>query len=316
MSAPPRLCECTACGAVVETDASALSTRCAYCDSPLVDAQGASAVFDAVVPFRIGRRAAHERLRAYIGERWWTPRALSRLARRGQLQTDMMRGALVPYFAYDATVRGDYSARVGLHWYRTETVRRPRHKDKAGEDIHIESESKRTVRETEWFDLRGSMATEYRDHLVCASKGLQPREAQQLLPFDLGRASAFDPRLMLGWHAERPTEPRDAVDRRARESIAALAQRHLANRHLAGDEQHVRTFESDIRLHGVRLLMLPVWIARVRTGRGLRRIVINGQTGHCSGPLPISVAKVGAAILSAVVIVAVVLWLRGDLQWM
>ncbi|MBV1860384.1 MAG: hypothetical protein KUG77_18370, partial [Nannocystaceae bacterium] len=134
---------CTACGAVLEADVRHVATRCAYCTAPLVDAKRAASAIDAIVPFRLSKRAALERLRTHIGERWWTPQPLRALARRRQLQADAMQGVLVPFYAYDATICGDYSARVGVHWHRKETVQVKRSKpkpDKAGETIHIEPE--------------------------------------------------------------------------------------------------------------------------------------------------------------------------------
>lgn len=313
---------CTACGAVVEAEAREVATRCAYCTSPLVDTQRAASTVDAIVPFRLGKRAALERLRAHIGDSWWTPEPLRNLARRGQLQTDAVQGVLVPFFAYDATLRADYSARVGVSWQRKETVTVPRpapEPDLAGETIRIDVGERqrrtRTIRETEWFDLRGSMGTQLDDHLVCASAGLAPDRARSLEPFDLGRALPFESRLMLGWSAELPSRARRDVDREAHATLSDLAREHLRRGHLTGDAHRLRTVELDVAIHRVRLILLPVWLVSVRLGASAVQVAINGQTGRCTGPVPTSKAKVAAVIGVSVVLVFVVLWLRGDLPW-
>ena len=217
---------CTACGAVLEADVRHVATRCAYCTAPLVDAKRAASAIDAIVPFRLSKRAALERLRTHIGDRWWTPQSIRALARGGQLQADAVQGVLVPFYAYDATLRADYSARVGVHWHRKETVKAKPSKpkpDKAGETIHIEPEQPatrtKTVRETEWFDLRGSMGFQLEHHLVCASAGLGTEHARGLAPFDLGRAANFEPRLLLGWSAELPSKARRDIDREAHNTL-------------------------------------------------------------------------------------------------
>lgn len=313
---------CTACGAVVECDVREVATRCAYCTSPLVDTKRAASAIDAIVPFRLSKRAALERLRAHIGDRWWTPEALRKLARRGQLQTDALQGVLVPFFAYDATLRADYSARVGVHWERTETVKVRKRKpkpDKAGETIHIDPEQPETrtkvIRETEWFDLRGNMGTQLEDHLVCASAGLSAQRATALAPFDLGRAAAFDSRLLLGWSAELPSKSRRDVDRVAHATLSDLGRAHLRDKHLTGDAHRLRTVELDVEIHGVRLVLLPIWLATVRLGKTPVQIAINGQTGRSVGRVPTSPAKVIAVVVAALIAVFIALWIRGDLPW-
>ncbi len=314
---------CTACGAVVEADVREVATRCAYCTAPLVDTKRAASAIDAIVPFRLSKRAAIERLRSHIGDRWWTPESIRKLARRGQLQTDAVQGVLVPFFAYDATIRADYSARIGVYWERKETVEveRPKPKpDKAGEVITIDPGGPTTrtkvIRETEWFDLRGSMGTQLEHHLVCASAGLSSARARDLSPFDLGRSVPFEPKLMLGWSAELPSKARRDVDREAHGALSDLARQHLRRKHLTGDVRRIRNVELDVEIHRVQLVLLPVWLASVRLGNAPVQIAINGQTGQCVGRVPTSKAKVAAVIVVSVVAVFVVLWLRGDLPWM
>lgn len=314
---------CTACGAVLEADVRHVATRCAYCTAPLVDAKRAASTIDAIVPFRLSKRAALERLRAHIGGRWWTPEPLRALARRGQLQADAVQGVLVPFYAYDATVCADYSARVGVHWHRKETVevKRPKPKpDKAGENIHIEPEGPatqtRTVRETEWFDLRGSMGFQLEHHLVCASAGLSAERSRKLAPFDLGRAADFDTRLMLGWSAELPSKARRDIDAEAHNTLSGIGREHLRREHLTGDAQRIRTVELDVEIHRVRLVLLPIWLATVRMGNVPVQIAINGQTGRVAGSIPTSKAKIAAVVVAALVTLLVVLWMRGDLLWM
>ncbi len=315
---------CTACGAVVEADVGHIATRCAYCTAPLVDAQRAASAIDAIAPFRLSKRAALERLRTHIGDRWWTPQAVRTLAKRGRLQTDAVQGVLVPFYAYDATICADYSARVGVHWHRKETVEvkpaKPK-PDKAGETIHIEPEGPttqtRTVRETEWFDLRGSMGMQLEDHLVCASAGLSTERARKLAPFDLGRAADFDARVMLGWSAELPSKARRDIDAEAHHTLCEIGRAHLRRKHLTGDAQRIRTAEFDVEIHRVRLVLMPVWLATVRLGNAPVQIAINGQTGTVVGSIPTSKAKVAAVVaILAVLTTLLVLWTRGDLPWM
>lgn len=304
-----RICECTACGAVVEVGPHAVATRCTYCDAPAIDSAQTQHVIDAIVPFRLTKAAAQERLRSHVGDNFWAPNAIRKLAQRNQLQTDQLQGVLVPFYVYDAILRGDYAARVGVHWQRREKVRTRHKTDKAGEDIQIEGE--RVVQETEWFDVRGSMGTQLEDHLVCASTGLDKLEARKLEPFDLGRAVDFDPRIMLGWSAELPSRSRQSIDDDAHSTLSAVGREHLLHRHLTGNAQRLRTFELDVDVQQVRLALLPVWIAKVRLpGNVVARVLVNGQTGHSIGRLPVSKVKVALAVLGALILAGLAWWVH------
>lgn len=307
--------QCAACGATIEVGPAALSTSCLYCRSKLVDTERATVAVDRIAPFRLSHRAAVDRLRAHIGGSFWAPNDLRKRARDGQIRADSRRpggsaddlflqGALVPFYAFSATVKSRYRAQVGVLWSRTE-----RRKGKDGKvETHV-------VQETEWFTLRGSAADELEDHLVAASVGLSEKESRALMPFDLGRAKPFDPRLLAGWHAELPTRPRHEVDRSAQQSIRDHEERIVVGL-LPGDRRRLDHFDADIQIHRVHLVLLPVWIATYRHGDKLMRLLVNGQTGRCIGRAPISWGKVTAAIVVGAVAVLVILWLTGAFRWM
>jgi hypothetical protein len=143
--------------------------------------------------------------------------------------------------------------------------------------------------------------------------GLSEVESRALLPFDLGRAKPFDPRLLAGWHAELPTMPRSEVDRNARQGIREHEE-GVVTRLLPGDRRRLDHFDADVQIHRVHLVLLPVWIATYRHGNKLVRLLVNGQTGRCIGRAPISAAKVAVAIALGVAAVLLVLWLSGALR--
>lgn len=288
---------CASCGATLEADAAALSTLCAYCGSTLVDCVRGRIEVDRVAPFRIPRQAALQRLREHLAGRWWAPRDLRALARSGHLRPHALRGVLVPFFAYTATVQARYRARIGLHWYRTETRRR-----KGKDEL-------RTVQEIEWFDLRGTAADQLEDHLVAASVGLDLDESRRLEPFDLGAALRFDPLLMAGWIAELPSRPRNEADQSARQSIYEHERRLVHRNLLPGDRRKLQHFDCDIDLRRVELVLLPVWIAGYRFRGQNMRLLVNGQTGACIGRVPLSVGKIVVVAGLALVAVMLSLWL-------
>lgn len=307
VSAPPNrdafvMRRCTACGATLELPPETVSMTCSYCSSALVDTDRAASSVDRVAPFRIPRPAAQARLREHLADAFWAPEALRKGARRGHVRAHELRGVLVPFHAYTATVRGRYRARVGLHWYRTQTR------------THEGKKHRKVVQETEWFPLAGTLVDQLEDHLVCASAGLTARELRLLLPFDLGRAAGFDPRLVVGWEAELPSRTRTDVDRTAVDEIRELEARRLHKWLLPGDAHEVEAFRADVEVHRVHLVLLPVWLATYRQGSRLYRLLVNGQTGRCVGRPPISRVKVSVAAAVFAAIMLLILWTTGVLR--
>jgi hypothetical protein len=293
---------CTGCGATVVFDGPALSTACSYCDSPMVDEGRASAAIDAVVPFQIPERGALERLRIYLEGRRFAPTELRQLRVHGR----GLRGVLVPFWVYEGVVRSEYRAQIGIDWYRRE-----RYEDRDGKT------QTREVRETEWFPLGGTAARQIEDHVVSASVGLPAHEANPLEPFDLGRATRFDPRLLSGFEAELASVASGDAERIAiaelRDAEGARLQREL----LPGDRNRLEWISSQVEIRARRLVLLPVWIASYRHGDVVLRLLVNGQTGEVVGRVPVSKRKVALVLALALVVLAavglLVRWIGGSL---
>ncbi len=302
----PAVRACQACGAVIEAGPGTIGTQCAYCRSTLVDSDRGRVAIDRVGPFRIPRSAAESSLRAHVANNIWAPNAIRTAARSARVHTDDLRGVLVPFYAYTATVRGTYQSRIGIEWFRSTT-----RKNEKGE---IEKE---LIRECEWFGLRGSAAIELEDHVVSASTGLSNDETRAIGTFDLGRAYPFDPRLIAGFLAELPSRSRAEVDRDADQSIRTVAEKTVRRRLLPGDEKKLDSFKATVAVHHVQLVLLPVWVASFRVSGKVVRLLINGQTGRCVGKVPVSGTKVALAIiLGAAALIAAYILLGGPKSWM
>ncbi len=286
--------QCPTCGASVEADATVLSTKCAFCDSPLVDSDHASEPVDAVASFSVPKERAVSLLKGFLQSQRMAPKSIRKAA-----EPDEIDAVLVPFYAYDAMARSQYSAQVGVNWTRTETY-------VAYEDGKAVTKT-RQVTETEWFPLSGTHKREWKDHLVSASKGLPEAEANELEPFDLGRAKPFAPELTAGLIAEHPTIAHQQAHDVASNELAALEKRAIANNLLPGDKYQSLQSSTSVDVEAVRLVLLPVWIAAVQGPKGTIRLLVNGQTGEVVGKVPRSGFKVMVMVVAIVVIIGLVL---------
>lgn len=295
--------QCPQCGAQVELPVGRLADACSFCETPLVDATGAAERVDLVVPFDLDRERASGRLRGFVQGQWWAPEALRRAA-----SPDRVHGVLVPFYVYDGVARSRYTGRVGLHWYRTETYT---------VTVNGRTETRtRRVQETEWFDVRGSHAATYTRQLVSGSRGLPEAEANQLEPFDLGRALPFDPALTAGWVAELPDVDHAEAERQVANEVAERENAAIRGAFLPGDTRAGVQNTTELSIEGVQLALLPVWIATYRWQGQVFRLLVNGQTGEVVGRVPRSPWKIGcavAALVGAIVLFATLMLLCAGL---
>lgn len=291
---------CSGCGATVQLPSEVISTLCAFCESPLVEASSEAEPIDGVAPFLVDRDAAAEALSHFLARSLFAPEAVRRAATPREL-----RPVFVPFYVYDAVAHTEYQAQIGVYWYRTETYTTT---DSEGKTVT----KTRRVRETEWHPLQGSHVSQWLDHLVSASRGLGEAEANALEPFDLGRALPWSPALVAGIEAERPTVDHSAASQTASREIAELAGARIGSSHLPGDTHRELRWSTRCDLGEVRLVLLPVWVAVLCTPRDETiRLLVNGQTTEVVGRVPTSVPKVLGAVAAVVLLLAGLVLLFG-----
>lgn len=282
--------QCPQCGAAVELPEGRVSDLCAFCETPLVDAQAAAERVDLVAGFDLDARQAAARLRRFLQDHRWAPEPVRQTA-----APERLHGVLVPFYAYDGIARSRYNARVGLHWYRTESY-----------TVTVNGRSQRRtrqVRETEWFDTGGFHVAQYTHQLVSGSRGLPEAEANQLEPFDLGRCRPWTPALSAGWVAELPDIDHTRASQVAADEVAERENRAITG-FLPGDTHAQVRNSTQLDVQAVQLVLLPVWIATYRWQGTVFRVLVNGQTGEVVGTMPRSPWKIGCAVALVLAVVA------------
>lgn len=283
---------CNGCGAT--TGSNDLARNCPFCGSGLVVEVASEELItpNAVLPFKIAKGDAQDRFRRWIASLWFAPSQLKKLA-----ADEGMRGIYVPHWTYDAETRTFYSGERGEHYWITQTYT---------EMVNGQAQTRtRQVQQTRWWPASGNVGRFFDDVLVPAvAKTFTTKELDQLQPWDLDSAVAYEPSYLAGFQALRyevDLEPGfEACKRIMDPTILADCRKDIG-----GDEQRVHSRKTQYSAITFKHVLLPVWLAAYRFRDKTWRVRINARTGELAGERPYSAAKI--ATLVAVVIVVVVL---------
>jgi len=271
---------CAACGARLIIATTRRTARCPYCDSPsVVDRPATEDRPDPIfaIGFAVDRDQARSALRAYLQHRRWAPGALRRAT------ADKVEGVYLPSYLYSAVASSGFTAQIGENY--TELQFDPKRK------------RMRRVTKTELRSLRGGHRCYVADRFVTASQGVANSELEAVEPFDPGDLRRYGPALVSGWVSEEPSLGREACLELARAEARDGVRVRLVG-FMPGDSHHSLQCTTDLTDEALDLVLLPVWVCSVRWrhDRPPVRLLVNGQTGAVGGEIPVSWAKIAAAV--------------------
>jgi DNA-directed RNA polymerase subunit RPC12/RpoP len=289
----PKVFRCENCGAEVTYTGATMSSTCSFCGSEhVVERTGDVDRIppESVVPFAVTFDRAKGFWRTWLGKGLFRPKKLIDLATGEQL-----KGVYVPHWTYDAHAWSRWTAEAGYHY--TVTVG--------------SGQNARTETRTRWESAAGERSDSFDDILVCASRGLDDRLMDEARPFDLDGAEPYRSEFLSGFAAEEYTIDLPAGWERARERANAIQTRRCSG-DVPGDTQRFLRVWTQYGEVTWKHLLLPVWIASYRWNGKTFRFMVNGQTGKVVGTAPISIVKVGIAVLlaAALAVGGLFLWKR------
>jgi predicted RNA-binding Zn-ribbon protein involved in translation (DUF1610 family) len=293
-----RSTSCPKCGAVVEFRGATHATECPFCATPVVIDTGSHRKLkpQALVAFQLSETQARDKLTAWLGGLWFAPNRLLEFTRKGRA----MAGIYVPYWTFDADTESRYTGQKGVYYYETRMVT---------VTVNGKSEQREEqVRKTRWYSARGRVARRFDDVLVMASASIPPHLGNALVNWDLGALAPYSPDYLAGFQAEGYTVALADGHGRARDRMAQVIDGDV-RRDIGGDEQRVDSIDTDWRDETFKHILLPVWMAAYKYNGKSYQFLVNGQTGEVRGERPWSVWKITFAVLAALVVVGVGLYL-------
>jgi DNA-directed RNA polymerase subunit RPC12/RpoP len=281
-----RVVHCDTCGADVQFEAHIHSAECPFCASPVVTDTGPHRHIkpQAILPFRLSEREAHEKMGKWLKGLWFAPNALAKYAR----STGKLNGLYVPYWAFDVATRSRYQGQRGTHYYVTVG---------SGKDARQE-------RRTRWQPASGQVQRQFLDLLVMAARSLPRANIRRLEPWTLADLQPYKTGYLSGFRAEGYTVDLPEGFEIARERMAEQIRADIA-RDIGGDEQRITSVSTDYSDERFKHLLLPIWMAAYRYRGKSFRFIVNGQTGRVQGERPWSPWKIAGAALLALAFLAI-----------
>ncbi|WLQ32398.1 hypothetical protein P8A18_02575 [Streptomyces castrisilvae] len=286
---------CPGCGAHTESDD--LSVNCQFCATALVaDPEATERVQpEAVVPFGLDRDAARDALRSWTSSRWFAPSRLKKVS-----EAETFKGSYLPHWTYDAQTATSYRGQRGTHYYVTETYT-------TTEDGRSVTKT-RQVRRTRWSNVSGTVSRAFDDVLVAGTSHVGHEQLDKLTPWPLEEAKPFQPEYLAGFRTVRyDVEPEDGLVT-AKERMATVIKSDCRS-DIGGDEQRVTSLDTQYSALTFKLMLLPVWFLTYLYAGTSWQVMVNARTAEVIGERPYSKAKIAAAVVSGLVIAALIVLL-------
>lgn len=287
--------KCSGCGAeVVVNTAQAMSARCHWCRHNLtVNEQIPNgAVPDAVLPFKLSRDDAVERIKEFASSR----KMFAHKKFKQDFSPHNVLGVYLPYMVVDANAsvttwgegevqtrrytrkRGDKTETL----YDADLYQIERHVDFTADDLTIESSAE-----------RGNMNAFVNTNNIINA----------ILPFDTENAVAWNANYLGGFSSEKRDVDVSGLEPLLDHQLLSIG-RSRVQESVRNYGRGVRWEAERLNLHGSRWvsMYLPVWLYSYyheERGKGMvHYIAVNARTGETMGSIPVSHGRILVAALT------------------
>lgn len=281
--------KCEACGAEVVVDtAHALNARCHWCRHTLnVNQQIPNgAVPDAVLPFRLTKEEAVEKIREFASSR----RLFAHRRFKKEFVPENVLGVYLPYLVIDARAESQYWGRGEIETRRwTETTGSGDNKRTttyyAADVYQVMRQVSFTVDDltVEGSSERAQFGTSNTNNIV-----------NTILPFDTKNAVKWNASYLVGFTSEKRDLNVEAVQPVLEDQLLSIG-RSQVHGSLGRFDRGVRWEQEKVDVGGSRWvsMYLPVWLYSYQQESNglLHYIAVNARTGETMGSIPVSQPK-------------------------
>lgn len=285
--------KCQGCGAEVVVDTThALNARCHWCRHTLSVNQQIpnGAVPDAVLPFKLTKDEAVEKIKAFAGKR----RTFALRGFKEEFVPENVLGVYLPYLVVDA--------RAESHYWGTGEVETNRWTEKHGDDTvtYYAADVYRLERQVSFTvdDLTVEGSSERADFQGPETNNI----INAILPFDTKNAVEWNAHYLVGFSSEKRDRNVDAVKPEMEDHLLSIGRSQVRGS-LGSYDRGVRWEQEKVEVGGSRWvsMYLPVWLYsyQQKDKNLIHYIAVNARTGQTMGSIPISQPKLLLAAVTA-----------------
>lgn len=289
-----RVIHCEACGAETILGKGESASFCSFCGSPhvLEDQSAAGIAPESVLPFAIAKEQAVSSFRNWLRKRRFAPGKAKKMAALGQIA-----GVYLPHWTYDSSTTARYTGEAGYHYY----VEVPVTVVKDGKKV---TETRKEQR-TRWEPASGVVHSDFDDIVIPGSERLESGLLQTVQPYDLSGLCRYQAAFLAGFQAEKAAVTVQQGWEKAQRVIQSRMN-SLATHDILSHADEARVSRLDSRHENVRykLTLLPMYLSSFTFKDKAYHVLVNGQSGKCSGEAPVSPWRVLLAILIAAGLIA------------
>ncbi len=255
---------CNSCNGTIMADRNTIATSCPYCGNPVVMQENQTAELkpDAIIPFKLDKKAAVSQFRKHLLGRPLLPKAF-----RDKDHIEEIKGVYVPFWLFNGTARVDSSL--------------------SAEKVRSWSDYNYHYTETSYFDVQRSASIDYEDVPVDGSRKLDDKLTQSLEVFESIDLVPYKSAYLAGYYAEKYDMTDGQVKNVAYERIKKTLSDEIEASIIGYDS--VRTVASHLHVTNEKIIyaLYPIWLLTTRYKDKDYLFAMNGQTGKFVGDLPV-----------------------------
>ncbi|MDR0696572.1 MAG: hypothetical protein LBF68_03385 [Christensenellaceae bacterium] len=268
---------CPNCGASEVIAQNEISKACAYCGSVnVLETNEISGLKpNAVVPFKLSKIQASDMAKKWIRRRIFAPRSFKKSA-----EPENLHGVYSPSFTFDTYTTTTYHGVLERVEHKTVTVN--------GKSVT------QTIRKQ--FPISGTFYHYFDDFVVKASKKIESKYFDKLLPYDTNNSEVYNDSFIHGFTAAQYDYDGPTCWDMARQSMKNQIKKLILRQYTYTS---VISFSSTTMFDNnkFKYILLPIFIGHCTFKEKLYNLFVNGATGKSSGKTPLSPIRVGIAIL-------------------
>ena len=259
---------CINCGSQIPYTEYQSAGRCPSCGTYLLRDDKVNYPYgaDVILPFKISKHEAEEKLRNEFGKKLFIPGTFL-----SQKTLEALKGVYVPFWMYDYDSDVAYEA--------------------IGTKVRSWTSGDKRYTETSYFDVGRSLHVNYEGIPVDASIAMEDGIMDLMEPYNYKELMQHDNKYLSGFDAETYNMPPNEVEPRA-QAKAEKANRDWVRSTTTGYSSLTNErFRNNNRLTGTKFGLMPVWVYEYRFQGKNYKFYVNGQTGKCVGTEPKSMSK-------------------------